>query len=196
MSQVTNKHEGSFGFPAGLKKDPAIVPPSSSALTDEAHAETISKAKSDREKAEELIASFGEDAEKETSFISFADDDEQLRPGDFAAADPYVNTADNNAQDIMSKNEAMENNQTPSGLVGLFNGADATGNLAGVTNLSALRAPPVFPVTKMSLKRRRIRVLRLGRLSKRRSLPKQRCNQNHPMMPLINLHCRVLQWSW
>ena len=113
MSQLTNNHEGSFDFPPKPKspKNPPNNPQSSATQADDAHAQAIFQARRDRNRAEELIASFDQDREHETSFISFADDDEQLRPGDFAAADPYVDTRENNNTDDKinaDKNGSME----------------------------------------------------------------------------------------
>ena len=121
MSQLTNNHEGSFDFPPGLANpsDPPITQPSSPKPVDDTHNEVISQAKRDRDKAEELIASLSENSEENSTFISLANDDEQLRPGDFAAADPYVNTGENSTDNTINadKNEAMENETGPNGMV-------------------------------------------------------------------------------
>ena len=144
MSQLTNNHEGSFDFPPKPKspKNPPNNPQSSATEADDAHAQVISQARRDRNRAEELIASFDQDREHETSFISFADDDEQLRPGDFAAADPYVDTRENNNTDDKinaDKNGSMEIKKAAAGLVGISKvsgDGNASGNKPTPTNLS------------------------------------------------------------
>ncbi len=56
----------------------------------------MNQAKLDRAKAEELIASLSDQDQDEITYVSFADESD-LRPGDFAAADPYVNTSESAA---------------------------------------------------------------------------------------------------
>ena len=105
MSQLANNQGGSFEFPS-RPSDPSVVTPLASPGADSKHSEILSQAKIDRTKAEELIASFSDsDKPQQEKFVSFADDADRP-PGDFAAADPYVNTEDikNENVDVEFKN--------------------------------------------------------------------------------------------
>ena len=94
MSQIANNQGGSFEFPS-RPTDPSVVTPPASPDADSQHSEVLSQAKRDLVKAEELIASFkdGDEVQEESSFGSYVVDADRP-PGDFAAADPYVNTQD------------------------------------------------------------------------------------------------------
>ena len=135
MSHLTNNDEGSFDFPSrqAPPTEAAIYPTSSPVDKEDSHSEVISQAKQMRSKAEELIASLSGDGQEKCSFISLADEDEQMRPGDFAAADPYVDTSDlGGTSETDSKdetkqtanadtNQKMDNNKTATELAEIAN---------------------------------------------------------------------------
>ena len=135
MSHLTNNDEGSFDFPSRQvpPTEAAIYPTSSPADKEDSHSEVISQAKQMRSKAEELIASLSGDDQEKCSFISLADEDEQMRPGDFAAADPYVDTSDlggtskTDSKDETKQtanadtNQKMDNNKTATELAEIVN---------------------------------------------------------------------------
>jgi len=94
MSQLANQQGGSFEHPS-RPTDPPVVTPQASLDAESQHSQVLSQAKRDLAKAEELIAdiSGGDEIQGESSLNSFAVDVDRP-PGDFAAADPYVNTQD------------------------------------------------------------------------------------------------------
>ena len=152
MGHLTNNHEGSFDFPSGQAS--SAKPPVGRAplpTSDDSHFEIISQAKRDRIKAEELIASLTETRDEDTSYISLANDegDDQMRPGDFAAADPYVNTNENNDGELIFadtkySNQPMEKNKAGSGMSGTVDSTQDAGNtpVAGNTPIAGARPGP------------------------------------------------------